>query len=469
MVRAGSVVGGKYSILRELGRGGMATVFAAVNTWTGRPVAIKMLRAEQAQSRVIVERFWREARATAKLRHPNLIDVLDVGVDAKTRQPFIVQEFLNGETLEHHTFETPEHRLMPARTLKLLLPVMEALDACHRIGVIHRDVKPSNIFLARAEDGTVTSKLLDFGIARLLVSDGRSYTQTGDAIGTPMYMSPEQARGETDIDARADVWAMGVTLFETLTGRMPFEGNNAHVVLAQVLASPAPPIRDVAPDIPPDLAQVVDRALTHDRKHRTASIRELIDALKRCEAGRDPALQAPVAPREVAAQDDDVQPSFMLDEARSSEATSWSVKKGFAAAPSPWIIAGVLAPFVVVLGFIFARASSNESAAPNAPVTRPAPSPAEPPVTVVTSPTVTPSANAPDASVAAPLTENNPRAAVAPSRRSRRVTTPPPAPAVTQPPPPAPVVEPPVVEAPRDPLAPDETPYSQIRRRSQRR
>ena len=453
----------------------MATVFAAVNTWTGRPVAIKMLRAEQAQSRVIVERFWREARATAKLRHPNLIDVLDVGVDAKTRQPFIVQEFLNGETLEHHTFATSEHHLTPARTLKLLLPVMEALDACHRIGVIHRDVKPSNIFLARAEDGTITPKLLDFGIARLLVSDGRSYTQTGDAIGTPMYMSPEQARGELDIDVRVDVWAMGVTLFETLSGRMPFEGSNAHVVLAQVLASPAPPIRDVAPDIPSDLALVVDRALAHDRRHRTASMRELIDALKRCEAGRDPALQvAPVVPREGAAQDDDVQPSFMLDEARSSEATSWSVKKRFAAAPSPWIIAGVLAPFIVVLGFIFAKASSTESAAPNAPVARPAPPPAEPPVTVVTAPPAAPS-HAPDATVAAPLSENAPRAITASSRRARRTTTHPPAPApapvpvVTRPPPAPPVVQPPVVEAPRDPLAPDETPYSQIRRRSQRR
>src|SRR5689334_1888573 len=117
MVRVGSVVGGKYSILRELGRGGMATVFAAVNTWTGRPVAIKMLRAEQAQLRVVVERFWREARATSKLRHPNLIDVLDVGVDAKTREPFIVQEFLSGETLEQRTFKTAENRLPPAIAL----------------------------------------------------------------------------------------------------------------------------------------------------------------------------------------------------------------------------------------------------------------------------------------------------------------------------------------------------------------
>ena len=282
---AGATLGSKYILQRELGRGGVGAVFAAENTWTGRCVAIKVLQPEYASVTTVVSRFWREARVASKLRHPNIVDVLDMGLDERSGAPFIVEELLDGEGYDVALDRAPGGRVTPSEALAVLLPVMDALALCHEAGVVHRDVKPSNIFLARDAQGAVTPKLIDFGVSRTL-QGGRDSSAAGLLFGTPHYMSPEQARGEADLDARADVWAMGVTLFEAITGRCPFEEGEPLVVLVQVQHSTPPRIREVWPGVPEDLAAVIDRALAPARDDRYPSMRAFIDALLACEAAR---------------------------------------------------------------------------------------------------------------------------------------------------------------------------------------
>jgi serine/threonine-protein kinase len=137
---------------------------------------------------------------------------------------------------------------------------MDALATCHEAGLIHRDVKPSNVILSRAPDGEVVPKLIDFGVSKSLVQRGPARTVSGSAVGTPQYMAPEQARGEDGVDGRADVWAVGATLFESLAGRLPFDGPSVHVIVAQIMNADAPPLRSLAPEVPADVAAAVDRA-----------------------------------------------------------------------------------------------------------------------------------------------------------------------------------------------------------------
>ncbi len=294
MGAVGTTLGGKYLLREELGRGGMGAVFAATNTWTGRLVAIKTVRAEYAQSQSVLDRFWQEARAASKLRHPHIVDVLDMGWDEPTGEPFLVQEFLGGASLDVVLKGTPAGRLASAQAIATLLPVMGALAACHRAGIIHRDIKPANIFLVATEDGRALPKLIDFGISKSLDPDASSpaHTVVGTPIGSPAYMSPEQARGDAWIDARADVWSMGATLFELITGRRPFTGPNIHIVLAKVMEEAPPRVHDVASDVPADVAAAVDRAMQRDPSQRFASMADFAIALVRCEVCRDLAVRS---------------------------------------------------------------------------------------------------------------------------------------------------------------------------------
>lgn len=278
---------------KELGRGGMGAVYAAVNTWTGRTVAIKTLRAEVARSRQLLDRFWQEGRAASKLHHPNVIDVLDMGWDEGTGEPFLVQEFLEGESLEQRIKRSPGGRLPPAEALALLLPIAGALLACHRAGILHRDVKPANIVVTPAPDGAACPKLIDFGISKDLVPDpdAASHTATGAPLGSPAYMSPEQARGDRAIDARTDIWALGATLFEAITGARPYAGATVALVLAKVIYEPPPRVADVDPSVPADLAAAIDAALQHDRDHRLPTMEALAAALLNCEAARGEAVR----------------------------------------------------------------------------------------------------------------------------------------------------------------------------------
>lgn len=276
--RIGTFIG-KYRLDAMLGEGGMGVVYRATNQSTGRGVAIKLLRDQLVPDTTARKRFQREARAAASLRHPNVVDVLDLGT-SDDGAAFLVLELMEGESLgqllERHG------RLATEQTLAVLIPIMQALVAAHEAGFAHRDLKPDNIFLDRGHDGNVTPKLLDFGLAKpMLAEKATQLTETGSVFGTPGYMSPEQAQGIQGQDDVFDRWAMGVILFECLTGEMPFDANTAAMLMKKILSERAPKVRDVNPEIPPALAKAVDRALEQRLSKRYPSMAAFVEALEK--------------------------------------------------------------------------------------------------------------------------------------------------------------------------------------------
>lgn len=266
---------GRYSLVRELGVGGVGRVWEALHAHTGRCVALKTLRPELANEPRWAQRFLREARAVARIRHPNVVEVLDMRAgDA----PFIVYELLEGEGLDARLAAAPEGRLDVDAALCVMVPVAAALAAAHAEGIVHRDLKPSNVFLSRDARGDEVPKVIDFGLAKH-ARDDVTVTTSDVVVGTPAYMSPEQARSEPDVDHQADVWSFGATLYECLAGVLPVDGPNANAVLGRLLREEVRPLRVVAPDVPDDVAAVVDRCLLRDRAQRFGAMRDVVDAL----------------------------------------------------------------------------------------------------------------------------------------------------------------------------------------------
>jgi serine/threonine protein kinase len=276
--RIGSHIAGKYRLEMILGRGGMGTVYRATHTWTGRPVAVKLLHHELAHDAASVTRFLREARAAAAVRHPNAVDVLDMGQD-ETGAAYLVLELLEGDTLGAYL---EAHRPLPVEdAVRCLVPVLEALEELHRAGVVHRDLKPANIFLAKGTRGGMIPKLLDFGVAKVLESNSSMVTTTGIVVGTPAYMAPEQAAGNGNIGPWTDVWAMGTVLYECLTGELPFSAPTPSLMLVDVMTKTAPRLITKRPDLGAELCAVIDRALAKDPGERFPSCSALADALCR--------------------------------------------------------------------------------------------------------------------------------------------------------------------------------------------
>ncbi len=273
--REGEVLAGKYQLDKRLGAGGMGDVYRAENTAIGRVVAIKILRAELLSQPQVVQRFLREARAANKVRHPNVVDVLDVGED-RDGAPFIVQELLQGQDLSAH-LEDFGGRISPRAALAILLPVIDAVTAAHRAGVIHRDLKPENVFLAKIEQ-RIVPKVLDFGISRVSDDPDQRLTSTNMAMGTPLYMAPEAIKGLRYTDARSDVWSLGVMLYELFTGLMPFSGDNQmSLFLAITTENPTP----IAPSaVPDELAKIIVRCLEKDPARRFTDAGDLALALR---------------------------------------------------------------------------------------------------------------------------------------------------------------------------------------------
>ncbi len=276
--REGEVLKSKYRLERRLGVGGMAEVYRALNTLIDRVVAIKMLHPEYAASRTAVERFLREARAANLVRHPNVVEVLDVDQD-DFGLPFIVQEYLEGEDLASR-LEKYGGKLPAPMALRLLLPVVEAIGAAHVKGLVHRDLKPGNIFLARGE-GRAVSKVLDFGISKMPVdSEQASLTVTGTVLGSPAYMSPEQIQNPQSVDVRADVWALGVILYQVLSGQFPCDADTPAALFVQICTADPIPLQRVAPELPAQLISLVMRCLRRDRNERFRDANELAEALR---------------------------------------------------------------------------------------------------------------------------------------------------------------------------------------------
>jgi len=272
----GQLVGGKYRMIRVLGHGAMGVVYEAEHVATGKRVAIKWLHPHMMESRSAVERLVREAQASARVRHSNVVDVYDVEREADSL--FLVMEYLEGEPLASMLERggIPFHEL-----LGYIVQAMRGVAEAHRQGIVHRDIKPENIFLAYESDQPhPTAKVLDFGISKVdAAPGGLSLTQTGSTLGTPLYMSYEQLSGQRDVDARSDIYAFGVILYEALTGTLPYEAENFAELAAKVITSEPIPPRALRPDIPEPLEQIVLWAMKKKRDERPPNLGVLVEAL----------------------------------------------------------------------------------------------------------------------------------------------------------------------------------------------
>lgn len=277
-LQAGATVAGKYRIERLLGRGAIGSVYAAEQLETKKRVALKCVDVAQAFDPALAERLLREAQAAARVRHPNVVDIYDVGRDGELF--FLVMEYLEGEPLSYAIArrDLPVHAL-----IALLLPAMRGVAEVHRQGVVHRDIKPDNIFLARQLDAQQPCAIvLDFGISKLQTRGSKLRTLTADgyAIGTPGYMAYEQALGDKDIDARVDVYAFGAILYEALTGRVPHAAEDFPSLLRQFLNQPVVPPLELRPELPRSLSALVMWALERDRQQRVSSMEAFIQELE---------------------------------------------------------------------------------------------------------------------------------------------------------------------------------------------
>lgn len=282
-IEIGDVIADKYRIERELGKGGMGVVLGAMHLKLDARVALKVLFPEFASSQTIVQRFAREARAAAKIESEHIARVLDVGsvrVD-RIKLPFIVMEYLEGKDLGAQIDRSGPLSIVDA--VDYLLEACQALAEAHAQQIVHRDLKPSNLFLATRADGTQLVKVLDFGISKALARDPEdddlSLTRPTDVFGSPRYMSPEQLRASCDVDARCDIWALGVVLFELLTGKTPFTGASVAEVHAAVLERQPPRVRDLNPDIPEAIDDAIMRCLQKDMLRRYTSVSALAHAI----------------------------------------------------------------------------------------------------------------------------------------------------------------------------------------------
>jgi len=274
----GLTIAERYRLLSRLGQGGMGSVWRAEHLTLRSQVALKRIDTEFAKSPDAVERFEREAQAAASLRSTHVVQILDHGVDGGV--PYIAMELLEGESLAQRLERV--RRLPPNRTLSIITQVGRAMTRAHDAGIVHRDLKPDNIFIVPEGDDEVV-KVLDFGIAKRTVSEAdsgsASNTRTGALLGTPFYMSPEQARGNKRIDHRSDLWSMGVIVFECLTGFRPFDSEGLGDLLLKICSDPAP-VPSTFSSLPKSFDDWCTRALARDPARRFQSARELVDALR---------------------------------------------------------------------------------------------------------------------------------------------------------------------------------------------
>jgi serine/threonine-protein kinase len=279
---AGDVVGGRFRLDEIVGEGGLGVVWAATHLVTQKRVALKILKFRYAE---VDKRFLREARVSGLVRHPNIVDVHDV-LQLEDGSLAMVMDLLVGTSLDVRIQGT---RALSLRdTLDILCPVLEALDAAHELGIIHRDLKPQNIFLAHDMSGEMQPVLLDFGLAKLTATEGSAaqtsvLTAERQVLGTPLYMAPEQLYGEADIDIRADVWAVGVVLFECLVGRRPITGNTVGHILRSLATQEIPKVGALV-ELPNELASLIDAALVRDRVARLPRVTPIVEVAKRLRA-----------------------------------------------------------------------------------------------------------------------------------------------------------------------------------------
>ncbi len=270
----GTVIDRRYRLKREIARGAAGVVYEAEHIYTGRAVALKLLTAAHLNVEETRLRLLREAAAMATVRHPGVAQILDAG-EIETVGPYVAMELLEGRTLQG--ILAVRQRIGVHETVQIGRQICETLAAAHARGVIHRDIKPSNLFVARDDTGREVTKIIDFGIAKVK-ADQRKLTLHGAVLGTPEYMAPEQMMGQSDVDARADVYSVGATLYECLSGQVPFDGNYAEVLLKSA-TQPLASIRAKNPTVPAELVALVEKALARDPADRYPTMTAFAEAL----------------------------------------------------------------------------------------------------------------------------------------------------------------------------------------------
>ncbi|MBK7078884.1 MAG: serine/threonine protein kinase [Myxococcales bacterium] len=274
----GTMLLGRYSVTRKIGQGGMGAVYEATHTLIGKRVAVKVLLDKYARKEQVVARLEQEARLASSIGHEHIIDITDFG-QTEDGRTFVVMEFLEGESLSE--LLNREGPLPEQRIVDIARQIASALGAAHAKGIVHRDVKPDNVFLLRRKDKDFV-KVVDFGISKSLRAsdvgeeDSPRLTQTGMVLGTPLYMSPEQARGDDELDARIDVYALGVIMYELATGRVPFTGTNYLAIISQVLNDDPKSPRAIRPELSEEFEAIVHKALAKERADRYQSTDDIL-------------------------------------------------------------------------------------------------------------------------------------------------------------------------------------------------
>jgi serine/threonine-protein kinase len=334
--RIGSVLRGRYRVERKLGHGGMGAVYEAFHLNLEKRVALKVMHPHIGEDVTAVERFRREAIAASRTEHPHIVQVLDMD-RAEDGSAFMVMERLDGRDWAAELEETGAQSV--ADVAHVVLQVLDALEAAHAAGIVHRDLKPENVFLTTQGSDRRFAKVLDFGVSKVLGARGPS-TETGTTVGTPYYMSMEQLRSAKDVDARTDLYAVGVMLFRALTDTYPFHADSLPALVAKILTEPPPRLSSVRPQLPSGLDELVAALLSQDRDRRPASARAVADALRSivgsmgAEGSAAFSVAAPPRPRgDEALGLAPTQPSFAAPAARPRpRALAWGVLAALVAA-----------------------------------------------------------------------------------------------------------------------------------------
>ncbi|MBY0550881.1 MAG: serine/threonine protein kinase [Candidatus Obscuribacterales bacterium] len=288
--RVGEVLSGRFRLIGLIGKGGMAVVYKAEDLLLGSTVAIKMLLSHVEEDDSMVERFIREAKASSRVMHPNLMKLLDYGED-ENGSPFLVVEYLPGKSLA--TLQKEQKVLGVNNTIHIFAQISEAVAAAHGKGIIHRDLKPSNVMLIESEETEYFVKVVDFGLAKQsAATESQQLTQTGEVFGSPLYMSPEQCRGDV-LDYRSDIYSLGIMLYEALTGKVPFYGENMVATISKHMTEAPLPFQQSRPDlyIPEKLEAVVMKALSKSPVDRHASMNDFYEDLLNSVPGRAQSLE----------------------------------------------------------------------------------------------------------------------------------------------------------------------------------
>ncbi len=388
-LRSGALIAGRYRLERLLGEGGMAIVWAATHVITQRAVAMKFLREALRGKEELRVRFHREASASSALRHPNVVEILDV-FDFEEGAPVMVMELLEGETLGQKLER--DRKLSLEETAALILPVISAVGAAHAFGIVHRDLKPDNVFLVSTPASTRV-KVLDFGIAKVMsgVNSRAMRTEAGSMLGTPCYMAPEQASGHA-VDHRADIWSLGVILYECLSGKRPIEGDDLLQVVTRLQTATIVPLERLAPELPHDVHAAVMQMLSRDPARRPADL----TAASRLLGGYTRATAPPFGP--VSAGDDEEPAQGRVVQGHSADprgptmissppvpssvtviADATGARPARSGRPMLWLVAGVLLVGVGVI--VLLRSSGSPDAVPSVAAPLDEPSSAAPAAT----------------------------------------------------------------------------------------